>query len=357
MNITFVTPGMNYGGAERVISLLSNQWVAMGHTVNLLIVGENPTCVYYLDEKINVRCIGGLKGKPIISHFNLIKKIKKELVLFDTDIAISFMNDTCAYVAMALRGTKIPLFYSERNDPTRVNQRKIDKMYRKIVEKYAKGIVFQTDGAKSHYKKSVQNKSTVILNPFNMENLPSYNFEKRGEEIVSVGRLQPQKNQKLLVEAFSLIANDLPNYKLKIYGDGQLKEELQNQIDEYGLTEQIILMGAHKDIFDKISTASLFVLSSDFEGLPNTLIEAMCIGIPSVSTDCSPGGARELITDGENGFVVPCNDADKLANAMKKVLTDNELARKFSSAGKKIAERMECGKIAERWIEFINKYK
>ena len=357
MNITFVTPGMNYGGAERVISILSNQWVSMGHNVNLLIIGDNPECVYHLNEKINVKCIGGLKGKPIIAHLNLIKEIKKEILLFNTDIAVSFMNDTCAYVALALRGTRIPLFYSERNDPTRVNQRKIDKIYRRIVEKYSNGIVFQTEGAKSYYKKSVQDKSTVILNPFNAENLPNYNFENREKEIVSVGRLQPQKNQKLLIDAFALIAKDFPDYKLKIYGDGQLKEELQNQIDEYGLTEQIILMGAHKDIFDKISTASLFVLSSDFEGLPNTLIEAMCIGIPSVSTDCSPGGARELITDEENGFVVPCNDADKLANAMKKVLTDNELARKFSSAGKKIAERMECGKIAERWIEFINKYK
>ena len=357
MNITFVTPGMNYGGAERVISILSNQWVSMGHNVNLIIIGENPECVYTLDNAVKVHCIGGLSGKPVISHIKLIKKIKKCILDFKSDVVISFMNDSCAYSALALGHTKIPLFYSERNDPTRVNQRKIDKLYRKIVENKSKGIVFQTNGAKSYYKKSVQNKSMVILNPFDTQNLPEYNFDNREKTIVSVGRLQPQKNQALLIDAFALIAKDFPDYTLKIYGDGVLKEELQNQIAKAGLGNQVILMGAHKDVLNKINTSSLFVLSSDFEGLPNALIEAMCIGIPSVSTDCSPGGARELIEDGENGFVVPCNDAQALADAMKKVLSDNELARKFSVEGKKISNRMESKEIAEKWLDFINNYK
>lgn len=355
MNITFVTPGMNYGGAERVISLLSNQWVAMGHNVNLLIVGENPTCVYYLDEKIKVRCIGGLKGKPIIAHFNLVRKIKKEIHSFNTDVTVSFMNDTCAYTAMALKGTKIPLFYSERNDPTKVNQRGIDKIYRKIVEKRADGIVFQTNGAKSYYSKKVQKKSKVILNPFNASNLPEYDFENKEKEIVSVGRLQPQKNHALLIDAFSLISDKFKDYTLKIYGDGILREDLQRQINELGLENQVILMGAHQDVLNKINKASLFAFSSDYEGLPNALIEAMCIGIPSVSTDCSPGGARELIENEENGLLVPCNDATALADAMEKVLVNEELARTFSINGKKIADRMESRKIAEKWLEFISK--
>ena len=356
MNITFVTPGMGYGGAERVISILSNQWTLMGHNVAILIVGENSDCVYSLDDRVKIQNVGNLNGKPIIAHMKLIKNIKKVMFSLNTDIAVSFMNDTCAFTALALKHTKIPVFYSERNDPTRVNQRKIDKLYRKIVERYSKGFVFQTEGAKLHYKKSVQDKSTVILNPFNAENLPFYDFEKRNKEIVSVGRLQPQKNQKLLIDAFSLIANDFTDYKLKIYGDGQLREELQKQIVDYGLTEQIILMGAHKDIFNKISTASLFVLSSDFEGLPNTLIEAMCIGIPSVSTDCSPGGARELIVDGKNGIIVPRNDKCALADAIRKVLSDEKLAKKISEECKKVSERMKCEKISKQWLDFFDKY-
>ena len=357
MNITFITPGMTYGGAERVISILSNKWVMMGHNVNILIVGENQDCVYCLDDRLKVNYLGGLKGRPIIAHFNFIRAIKKEILSFGTDVAISFMNDACAYTVLALMGTKIPLFYSERNDPTRVNQRKIDKIYRKIVESSAKGFVFQTKGAKAYYKKSVQSRSTVILNPFDTENLPVYDFHNREKEVVSVGRLEVQKNQKLLIDAFALISEEYAEYKLKIYGHGSLKNDLQRQIDKYGLSERILLMGAHKDIFNKISKASLFVLSSDFEGLPNTLIEAMCIGIPSVSTDCSPGGARELINNGENGFVTPCNDAAALAEAMKKVLSDGKLAENFSLEGRKIAERMVSDKIAKDWLEFIKKYK
>ncbi len=357
MNITFVTPGMNYGGAERVISILSNQWVTMGHIVNILIVGEDDKCVYTLNEQINVYCIGGLKGKPIISHLNLINKIRKAIKAFDTEVAISFMNDVCAYTALALLNTKIPLIYSERNDPTRVNQRKIDKIYRRIVEKMANGFVFQTNGAKSHYRMSVQKKSTVILNPIDTSNMPVYDFKNRKKEIVSVGRLQPQKNQKLLIDAFALLTNEFNGYKLKIYGEGVLRNELQEQIDGYGLSDRIFLMGAHKDIFDKISSASLFVLSSDFEGLPNTLIEAMCIGIPSVSTNCSPGGAAEIISDGENGIIVPCNDAEALAKAIKEILVDEEKALSFSNEAKKINNQVNLENISIKWIKFIEEHK
>ena len=354
MNITFVTPGMTYGGAERVISILSNQWVSMGHNVNILIVGENPECVYELDAGVRVHCIGGLCGKPVISHIKLIKKIKKCILEYGTEVAISFMNDTCAYTAFALGHTKIPLFYSERNDPGRKTASSLkNKFFRKVVESKTAGFVFQTQGARDCYKKSVQKKSKVILNPFNADKLPEYDFENREKEIVTMGRLHPQKNHKMLIDAFAIIADEFKDYKLKIYGDGQLKETLQKQIDDMGLSKQIELMGAQKDILNKINKASLFVLSSDYEGLPNALIEAMCVGVPSVSTDCSPGGAREIIEDGKNGFIVPCNDENALAEAMKKVLSDTELAYKFSVEGQKISERMESAKIAEKWIEYL----
>lgn len=354
MNITFTVPAMMFGGAERVISILSNCWVSMGHNVNILIVGSNPECVYELDKQINVRCIGGLKGRPGIAHFNLMRSIRHEVLKCNTDIAISFIADTFAYTALSLVGTNIPLIYSERGDPSKRIHRKGMKIYHKIIEKFADGTVFQIEGAKQFFSKRIRKNSVVILNPFNTEKLPDYDFENRKKEIVTMGRVCSQKNQSLLIDAFSLIANEFSDYVLKIYGEGELKETLQKQIDELGLSGQVELMGAQKDVLNKINKASLFVLSSDYEGLPNALIEAMCIGIPSVSTDCSPGGARALIENGENGLIVPCNDAKSLADAMKKVLSDDDLARKFSINGKKIANRMESRKIAEKWLEFLS---
>ena len=357
MNITFTVPAMKFGGAERVISILSNQWTKMGHNVNIIIVGEDPACAYPLDSIVNVVCLGGPKKRAITAHIQLIRKIRKTILELKTDTTISFLIGTCAYTALALLGKNIPLIYSERADPFVRKKRKSMRVFQALVNVFSKGMVFQTEGAKEFYSKKIQRQSVVILNPFDTDILPRYDIENRKKEIVTMGRLESQKNHKLLIEAFALIADEFKDYKLKIYGDGILKEELQKQIDVLGLSGQVELMGAQKDILNKINKASLFVLSSDFEGLPNALIEAMCVGIPSVSTDCSPGGARELIKDGENGFIVPCNDAKSLADAMKKVLSDNELAQKISVEGKKIAKRMECDQIAKKWIDFIQSLK
>lgn len=198
---------------------------------------------------------------------------------------------------MAITGLHIPLIYSERNDPNRVNQRKVDKIYRKIVEHRADEFVFQTTGAQKCYPKKVQKRSVVILNPLDVTGFPTHDFTVEKKEIVTVGRLEPQKNQKLLINAFSELAKDFPDYTLIIYGEGSLRNELENYIISKGLQSKVVLPGVKNNIQEYIKDASLFVLSSDYEGIPNALIEAMAIGLPCVSTDCSPGGARELIAD------------------------------------------------------------
>ena len=186
-----------------------------------------------------------------------------------------------------------------------------------------------------------------------MTGFPTHDFTVERKEIVTVGRLEPQKNQKLLINAFSELAKKFPDYTLVIYGEGSLRKKLEKYIESKGLKDRVFLPGAKNNIQEYIKDASLFVLSSDYEGIPNALIEAMAIGLPCVSTDCSPGGARELITNGENGVIVECRNSNELATAMARLLTDRESAKRMGTNAKKIYTRVDKNLVCNRWLDLI----
>lgn len=354
MKIVFVTPGMTFGGAERVISILANIWCDMGHDVSMFITATNREPVYKLNEKINVEYFADYNEKGI-SHFKLISAIRKFVNKEKADSVISFMNDVCAYTIVALMGTGIPVIYSERNDPNKTNQGKVEKLCRKIVEIGAKHIVFQTNGARSCYSEKVQRKSSIILNPVDLNKIPVRKVDDINYyEIVSVARLEPQKNQELLIDAFNTVNKKHKDAVLRIFGEGSLRNKLQNRIDELGLTDKVYLMGAKTDVLDWIKKSFCFVLSSDFEGLPNSLIEAMCMGMPCISTDCSPGGARELLGE-DKGIVVPCGNKEELAEAIDLYLEKKEIAMQYGEAAYELREEIDCNVIAKKWMKLMEK--
>jgi glycosyltransferase involved in cell wall biosynthesis len=303
-------PALRFGGAERVTSVLANEWVKQGVNVRILLVESDETSCYPLADNVELKSCRRETQIGQVKQGAIIRAIRKEAKEWKPDAVICFYNALCGLTAIALRGTRIPLIYSERNDPNRTNQRKIDKVYKEIVEHCAAKFVFQTTGAQKCYPKKVQDRSAVILNPLDTTGFPTHDFTSEKKEIVTVGRLEPQKNQKILIDAFSKFAKDFPDYKLTIYGEGSLRPELEQFIQSKGLQDRVMLPGSKNRIQEHIKDAALFVLSSDYEGIPNALIEAMAIGLPCVSTDCSPGGARELINDGENGVIVDCGNSD-----------------------------------------------
>ncbi len=354
MKIVFVTPGMTFGGAERVISILANIWCDIGHDVSLFITATNRPSVYKLNKKIKVEYFEDYNENGV-SHLKLISTIRKFVIKEKPDSVISFMNDVCAYTIIALLGTGIPVIYSERNDPNKTNQKKVEKLCRKIVENGAKHIVFQTHGARTGYSKKIQRKSSIILNPVNLDKIPNRTKDEINySEIVSVGRLEPQKNQELLIDAFNIVSKKHKDVVLKVFGEGSLKNKLQNKIDELGLTERVFLMGAKSDVLEWIKESFCFVLSSDFEGLPNSLIEAMCIGMPCISTDCSPGGARELLRN-DRGIVVPCGNKEELAEAINIYLEKKDIAMKYGEEAFRLRREIEASIIAKEWINLIDK--
>ncbi len=353
MRCLFVAPGMLFGGAERVMSILANEWGKRNVETMILVTETDAISKYHLSDKVTmISCLEDKKNAKI-PHFVIVKRVREICKKWQPDVVISLYNNLCALTALAIIGLNIPLIYSERNDPNKTNQRPIDRLYRKIVEHMADKIVFQTTGAQRCYSKSVQEKSAVILNPLNTCGFPIHDFSNEKHEIVSVGRLEPQKNQKLLIDAFALIANDFPEYQLTIYGEGSLRKELEDYIKAKGLQERVSLPGSKNNIQEHIKDASLFVLSSDYEGIPNALIEAMAIGLPCVSTDCSPGGARELIEEGISGLITPCSDANKLSDAMRMMLSNKAYVKACGIEALKIREKTDVKKISEDWLRYI----
>ena len=354
MKIAFVVPGMGMGGAERVISILAKGFIEKGHAVSIGMLNVVPqTVAYPLEEQVAVEDIKACRFTTPAQIKGTLGNVETYLRKINPDIVISFTNVTCSQVSVVCKKLGIPIVFSERNDPRRIMTSVKDKLFQKLLTWNVKDMVFQTEGAKKLYPERIAKHSQVILNPVDTSKFPPYYQGERKKEIVSVGRLEPQKRQDVLIRAFAVVAEKYPELVLKIYGQGRQEAALQELIGQLRLEDRVFLMGTRNDIFESINESAAFVLSSDYEGLPNALIEAMILGLPCVSTRCSPGGAEEVIRDGENGYLVPCGDPEQLAQAIIRLFDNYENSLEMGKKACNIRLRVEKQAIIDSWERFI----
>ena len=192
----------------------------------------------------------------------------------------------------------------------------------------------------------------MIPNPVN-ENFYSVKRKPVKHRIVTCGRLNAVKNHPMLIEATALLRERYPDIQLFIYGDGECREQIEALIVEKQLSSVVYMMGQTSDVAKALSSADLFVLSSDYEGMPNALMEAMTAGIPCISTDCPCGGPRELIEEGENGWLVPVGDSQTLAGKISYVFEHSDMAEKAGSAAEEQMKEYKAEKIARKWEEYL----
>ena len=212
----------------------------------------------------------------------------------------------------------------------------------------ADGCVFQTKEAQEWFPERLQRKSKIIYNAVKED---FYHIERKPNrgEIVTCGRLTEQKNHAMLIAAFADVVKQYPYATLKIYGEGALRETLQQQINEAGLQDKALLMGATDNVGKALETADLFVLSSDYEGMPNALMEAMAAGVPCISTDCPCGGPRELFGENLKKKLVPCGDANQMALKISEVLDATE----SGILEKNCAEAFRPDSVDARWEKYL----
>lgn len=352
MKILFYINILSDGGAERVVTNIANYFVSQGHETIVVNTFKTPN-EYSLDKQVkHIYLETEEKATNFwLRNYQRIKKLRKVLKQEKPDVAIAFMTEPSFRLTMASIGLKIKTMVSMRNAPEHVENGLKSKILLRVPFRLADGIVFQTEYAQKYFSKKVQNHSRVIVNPVNSLFYGEL-YEGERKNIVTAGRLRVQKNQLMLIDAFARISEEIPD-NLLIYGEGDYRELLEKRIGELGLNDRVFLMGNEPKLYEKLKSAKLFVFPSDYEGLPNALMEAMALGLPIISTDCDGGGARMLIEHEKNGYLIPKRDTDALEKTMREVLAlSNEEREKIGEEARSTAEGFKYETIAKKWEDY-----
>lgn len=324
------------GGAEKVITILANYYVEKGCEVNLvLLLGPEVNYeLFPLSPQIQIVDLS-LKGKSYIANsFGWLLSIRRFVKTYNPDKIVSFVGRINALVLTATIGLKKQILVSERNDPRNDGRSWMMQRYCEIIYRRANAIVFQTKYAKSCFPSRLSSKSFVIPNPLDIVDIKDCDINSN--LFVAVGRLQPEKNHEMLIQAMSIVRSVHPKVRCEIYGDGNLRGVLQKQITSNQLEETVFLSGVKSNVLDYVSKAKVFVLTSNYEGLPNALMEAMMLGKICVSTDYE--GVEDLIENELDGIVVPRKRPDKLAAVLLDILGDK--GEKYDEMGKRARIKM-----------------
>lgn len=354
MKILFLNTNIGYAGASKIMVWLANLLVKEGHDVTFLT---------YRDSKENQI----LDQNILHEHFSTNSRIKKILFIFKLhrfikkqkfDLAIAFLTPSQIRLAASCILTSTKTLFSQRGDPyvrlpgiRNLIAKKICDLFFLFASKY----VFQTNQAAQYYPSFIQKKGLVIPNAIHkLERTAARNPNYIEKKIVCVARLDiQQKRQDILIKAFNKVCLKHPEYTLHLIGDGYSKDEFT--LKELAQNNKNILFkGASKNIISEIQNAAIAVLTSDFEGIPNALLEYMSLGIPCISTNCSPGGAAMLIKNQKTGILVPRGDINALAQAINFMIENPQKAEEMGSKATYVNTHFSSDVIFEQWKKIIN---
>ena len=346
------------GGAQRVMSNLVTHFVEENKEVILVNDFIRDESLPHYDVPDTVKRLylrKKRKGLPILKNLIRVVRLRKIIKKEKPDVVLSFLGGPNITTLLASLGLKAKVAVSVRNDPRKeYGEGKINKWFVRLLFRRADGCIFQTEDAAKYFDCNIVKKSAIIYNPV-AEQFFKTKWCETPKDIVTFGRFEQQKNHKLLIAAYSMLPDHLKKDRLIIYGEGPLKSEINQFIEQGGLKEKVLTPGNVSDVDKKLSHAKLFVLSSNYEGLPNALMEAMAVGVPCISTDCPCGGPRSLIENSLQGILVPCENATALKEAMVKLLTNPELMKSISCYERERSQVFKPNMIYKQWDEYLNK--
>lgn len=362
MDICFEILSLNVaGGAEKVLSELASNLTQRGHSVTVICLSrEGKSTFYPLSPAVKIRYIDGWdnyiplgKIRPvyIFHRITLLYRLLKDI---KPDVSVSFLTDITIYAAWASKFARVPHVSCERSSPWDKPESRSKRQRRDRAFAASWGCVFQTEAAQSYFGETIRRRWVVIPNPISLTCQTDGGPVVRRKNIVSVGRLVPQKNHILLLRGFYEFHNKHPQYTLELYGrDGGCLSELNCYIQEKQLQDAVTIHDPVRDIHERIRDASMFVLTSEYEGFPNALAEAVSLGIPSISTDCRSKGPAYILGNGSRGILIPHNDINALVKAMEKLAFDDAEAEKLVAEGRKLRGLLHVERYIDCWEKYL----
>ena len=351
--LIIVTQSFGNDGAQHILSKLAGEWARQG--VHVIAVRTNKFADkthYQLSpdiEMIDFPSSIGFRPFRVLQDNNRLKALFRA---HPNAVGLAFLSGSIMKLGFLSLFVDNKIVVSERNDPRRNPAKSWLRHARDWALSRADLCVFQTTFVRDLFPDHIRRKSVVITNPVD-GNLPEPYVGERRKAVVTACRLEPQKNVPLLLRAFARFHEEHPDYTLEIYGEGKERAQIEALVDTLGLSECVMLPGHVPDVHTKMNDAAMFVLSSDYEGISNSMLEALALGVPTVVTDCPIGGAAETIQDGVNGLLVPVGDETALSQAMCRIVEEEGLAERLSRESVTIRDRLPLEKIALQWTEAI----
>lgn len=350
--VIFSLPNMTAGGAERVVSILANNLVIRGIKVDIWLY-YGCTLQYPLNKNVRILYLSLLnqsfRNKRKLIHKCLVRaKQEDKNVVF-----VPFLGAILPLSLCANLGTGIPIVACERNNPYIKGSKWYQKLKAQIPFLMATHCIFQTQDARDYYSLLRDKKCSLIVNP-----IPETRYKWEGDtsasKIVSICRLHKQKNIWMSLDVIGILKQRFPCIHLDIYGDGELKDRLIQEISKRDLLDNVDLKGLTTNVPLILSKSSVFISTSDYEGISNSMLEAMSVGMPIICTDCPIGGARMMLKDGA-GVISPVGDVQSFAAHLERLLSNSNEAECYGRKAKLVSLLYTDEKITDMWLSLFNR--
>lgn len=357
-HIAFYIGSLHKGGAERVFVNLAEFFLKEGYRVTMVTQYKYPDEEEYALPKGAKRVLSDLASEEInnsrvINFFRRVNKLHQIWKSEKPDLVLSCIGKNNFMTVVTTMHTKTRPVVSVVGEAREEYPNRFMRLLANFLFPFASGIILQTERSKYFFHKRIQRTAVILPNSLNSDFIkPRYEGE-RDKRIVSVGRLDANKNHEMMIRAFAAIKEKYPEYTLTIYGEGELRAYLENLAEELGVLDRVFLPGVIPDVAARIEKASLFLMTSYSEGVSNALIEALATGLPVISTDVPSGGTVELMTDGVSGLIIPTGDQTALEQAMDRVLGDVSYAECLGREAAKIQERLAPERVNRLWQEYF----
>ncbi|MFH1057553.1 MAG: glycosyltransferase [Pseudomonadota bacterium] len=362
LRLSLVIHGLSAGGAERVMNVLADGWAARGEAVTLITLDTVASDFYFCDARVT-RVGLGVKAESVgaasavYNNFGRVMALRRALRASRPQVIISFTDRTNVLAILAAAGLGAPVIACEHIDPFRHAIGPLWGGLRRLTYPHAGAVVGVTRAAEDFVRRFVRRRPVLTLpNPIEPPPPPADlpRLWPAGPALIAMGRLDPQKNFPLLIRVFARVAAAHPDWRLVILGEGPLRAELTALAAGLGLAGRVHLAGRVADPFTHLRRADVFVMSSDYEGFPMSLLEAMSCGLPVVATDCCTG-MREIVRPGEDGLLTPVGDADALALALAGLMQDPAQRAKLAAAVPQVCQRFGLIRILGLWDQLFGR--